>query len=466
MDRLEKIILKNLIHNDDYSRKVLPFLKTDYFSDRSEKVLFEEITLFVNKYKSLPTNEALVINVSNRTDLSGQDVNSIMDILSDIHDSKDEKVKYQWLIDNTESFCQDKAVYNAIMEAVAILGNAETTKGRGEIPKLLSDSLSISFDNNVGHDYVEDYEHRYDLSHKVESKIRFDLDMFNRITKGGLSKKTLNMILAGTGVGKSLFMCHMAAACLSQGDDVLYITMEMSEEKIADRIDANLLDISLDDLAKLPKEEFLEKFKKFRSKTLKGKLIIKEYPTAQASTLHFRALLNDLKLKKNFVPKIIFVDYINICCSSRLKQGANVNSYTYIKSIAEELRGLAVEFDVPIVSATQTTRSGYGSSDPGLEDTSESFGLPATADLMFALITNEELEKLNQILVKQLKNRYSDLNFYKRFVIGVDKGKMRIYDAEESAQAEIIDSGTSVNEPTNLFTLNRGTNKKFNNLRT
>jgi len=366
------------------------------------------------------------------------------------------------LIEQTEKFCQDKAIYNAIMESVSILDSKNEKRTKGEIPQLLSDALGVSFDNNIGHDYTQDFDSRYDSYHKVESRIRFDLDLFNKITKGGLPIKTLNIALAGTGVGKSLFMCHVAAGNLSQGQNVLYITMEMAEEKIAERIDANLLNIDLDELSTISKEDYLRKFSALKSKT-QGKLIIKEYPTAGASVLHFRALLNDLALKKNFRPDIIFIDYLNICCSARIKPGANVNSYSYIKAIAEELRGLAVEFALPVVSATQTTRSGFSNSDPGLEDTSESFGLPATADFMFALVTNEELEALNQILVKQLKNRYGDPNLYKRFVLGVDRSKMRLYDVEESAQQDIADAGIP-DKPINTFG-NRERRKDFGGLK-
>jgi archaellum biogenesis ATPase FlaH len=376
-------------------------------------------------------------------------VKDAIQLLNELNQAKEEPTETPWLIDQTEKFCQDKAIYNAIMESVGILDNKSHKKSKGEIPQLLSDALGVSFDNTVGHDYINDSDARYEAYHKVESRIRFDLDLFNKITKGGLPIKTLNIALAGTGVGKSLFMCHVASGCLSQGHNVLYITMEMAEEKIAERIDANLLNIDLNELHTLSKEDYERKFSALKSKT-HGKLIIKEYPTASASVLHFRALLNDLAIKKNFKPDIIFIDYLNICCSARIKPGANVNSYSYIKSIAEELRGLAVENALPIVSATQTTRSGFSSSDPGLEDTSESFGLPATADFMFALVSNEELEALGQILVKQLKNRYGDPNDYKRFVLGIDRAKMRLYDAEPSAQADIVDAGQE-DKPLNTF---------------
>jgi replicative DNA helicase len=449
MNRLEQTILKNLIYNEEYTRKVLPFIQSNYFSDNTEKILFKEIFEFVNKYKNLPTHEALVINFTESKNLTESEVQDAVQLLNEIKKSKDDTVEIKWLTEHTEKFCQDKAIYNAIMESVSILDDKHGKKTKGEIPKLLADALGVSFDSHIGHDYINDFDKRYDSYHKVESRIPFDIDLFNKITKGGLPLKTLNIALAGTGVGKSLFMCHVAASCLSQGHNVLYITLEMAEEKIAERIDANLLNLEMNELHTISKDDYDRKFGILKNKT-NGKLIIKEYPTASASVLHFRALLNELALKKSFKPDIIFVDYLNICSSSRIKPGGNVNSYTYIKSIAEELRGLAVENNLPIVSATQTTRSGYTNSDPGLEDTSESFGLPATADFMFALVTNEELEALNQILVKQLKNRYSDPNMYKRFVIGIDRAKMRLYDAEQTAQDDIIDSGQE-DKPLNTF---------------
>ena len=466
MTRLESTILKNLIYNEEYTRKVIPFIQQNYFSENTDKILFKEIFDFVDKYKNLPTYEALVINFTEKKNLTEPEVRSAIEFLNEIKENKDDTVELAWLVEQTEKFCQDRAIYNAIMESVSILDD-RTKKSKGEIPKLLSDALGVSFDANVGHDYIQDFEDRYDFYHRVESRIRFDLDMFNKITKGGLPKKTLNIALAGTGVGKSLFMCHVASSALSQGLNVLYITMEMAEEKIAERIDANLLNIDLNELQSISREDYERKFSHLKNKT-QGKLIIKEYPTAAASTLHFRALLNELQLKKSFKPDIIFVDYLNICASSRIKPGGAVNSYTYVKSIAEELRGLAVEHDVPIISATQTTRSGYTNSDPGLEDTSESFGLPATADFMFALVTNEDLEQLNQILVKQLKNRYSDPTHYKRFVIGIDKAKMRLYDVEQIAQIDLVDSGQEdiPDKPLNTFG-NRETkfNKNFSNLK-
>jgi replicative DNA helicase len=449
MNRLERTILKNLIHNEEYTRKVLPFIKPEYFSDQTEKLVFKEVFDFVNKYKNLPTHEALVINFTEAKNLTEPQVKESIELLKEIQQTKEDKVEISWLTEHTEKFCQDKAIYNAIMESVSILDDKNGKKSKGEIPQLLADALGVSFDSNVGHDYMQDFDERYDFYHRVESRIKFDLDVFNKITKGGLPIKTLNIALAGTGVGKSLFMCHCAAGALSQGFNVLYITLEMAEERIAERIDANLLNITMDELHTIPKEDYERKFSTLKNK-VQGKLIIKEYPTASASTLHFRALLNELALKKSFRPDIIFVDYLNICASARIKAGGNVNSYTYIKSIAEELRGLAVEFNLPVVSATQTTRSGYSNSDVDLTDTSESFGLPATADFMFALITNEELEALGQIMVKQLKNRYSDPNYYKRFVVGVDRAKMRLYDTEQSAQSDIIDSGQP-DEPINTF---------------
>jgi replicative DNA helicase len=459
MTRLEQTILKNLIYNEAFTRKVIPFIRSDYFSDDAERIVFKEVFEFTNKYKNLPSHEALVINLTESKSLTEPQVKLAIELLNTIKETKDETVELAWITEQTEKFCQDKAIYNAIMESVHILDDKQSKKSKGEIPKLLSDALGVSFDSNVGHDYMQDFDDRYDFYHRVESRVRFDLDIFNKITKGGLPVKTLNIALAGTGVGKSLFMCHMAGSCLSQGHNVLYITLEMAEEKIAERIDANLLNVDFNELHTMSKNDYERKFEALKVKT-HGKLIIKEYPTASASSLHFRALLNELALKKSFKPDIIFIDYLNICASARIKPGGNVNSYTYIKSIAEELRGLAVENNLPIVSATQTTRSGFTNSDPGLEDTSESFGLPATADFMFALITNEELESLNQILVKQLKNRYSDPNAFKRFVVGVDRSKMRLYDVEETAQQGITDSGQNEDPgPINTFGNREG---KFN----
>jgi replicative DNA helicase len=447
--KLEQTILKNLIYNEEYLRKVLPFLKSEYFTDRTDKTLYHEIASFTETYNSPPTIEALVLAVKERRNLTDDEVEKSETYLQEIAKTKDEESKVQWLTDKTEQFCQEKAIYNAVLGAISILDGKDKTQDKGAIPKVLSDALAVSFDNSVGHDYLENSEERYEFYHRKEERIPFDLDFFNKITKGGLPTKTLNIALAGTGVGKSLFMCHVAAGCMVQGKNALYITMEMAEEKIAERIDANLLNVTVDDLVNLPKEMYDKKIAKLREKTI-GKLIIKEYPTASASTTHFRTLLNELNLKKSFVPDIIFIDYLNICCSARVKAGANVNSYTYVKAIAEELRGLAVEYGVPIVSATQTTRSGFTSSDPGLEDTSESFGLPATADLMFALISSEELEELGQIMVKQLKNRYSDPTMYKRFTLGIDRAKMRLYDVDQSGQNGITDSGQP-DKPLNTF---------------
>ncbi len=440
--RLEQTILRTLIQSEDFLRKVLPFIKDEYFSDRVEKYIFKEINEYANQYNTTPSVEALILASKESKNITDEEFKSCEEYLKEIdkHNRELEKPNQEWLIDKTEKFCQEKAIYNAVRNSITILEGKDKTNDKGSIPKLLSDALAVSFDNSIGHDYLENSDERYEFYHRKEERIPFDLEFFNKITKGGLPAKTLNIALAGTGVGKSLFMCHVAAGCMSQGKNVLYITLEMAEEKIAERIDANLLNVSIDNLMELPKDIYDKKVKRVKEMTT-GKLIIKEYPTASASAIHFRTLLNELNLKRNFVPDIIFIDYLNICCSSRIKAGANVNSYTYVKSIAEELRGLAVEFGVPIVSATQTTRSGYTNSDPGLEDTSESFGLPATADLMFALISSEELEALNQIMVKQLKNRYSDPTTHKRFVLGIDRSKMKLYDVEQDAQMGIADAG-------------------------
>lgn len=442
LTKIEQIILKNLFKNEPFVRKTLPFLKSEYFQERIEKVLFEEIQSYVLKYNNLPSYEAIRISLSQKDNLFEEDFRQTNELIDNLGTS-DDSSKFEWLLELTEKFCQEKALHNAILESIHIL-DKKSEQTKGAIPKILSDALSVSFDPNIGHDYIEDATKRYDFYHQVEKRIPFDLDFFNRITKGGLPTKTLNIALAGTGVGKSLFMCHVAAGALSQNYNVLYITLEMAEEKIAERIDANLLNVKLDDLANLPKETYERKISRIKE-NIKGKLIIKEYPTASASAIHFRTLLNELAIKKNFRPDLVFIDYLNICASARLKHGANVNSYSYIKAIAEELRGLAVEFKVPIVSATQTTRSGYTNTDPGLEDTSESFGLPATADFMFALITSEELEKLNHIMVKQLKNRYNDPTVNKRFVVGVDRAKMKLYDVEAAAQTTLADSGQELN---------------------
>ena len=433
-----------MVYNEDYTRKVLPFLKESYFQDTLERILFEHVKDHLEKYNKNPTVESLSIGISDRTDLSEELLENVYKILGKIKSDKDLETNIDWLKDETEKFCQDKAIYNAVMDSIHILEPEEKreTRDRGEIPKILSDALAVSFDPNVGHDYLEDYEDRFDYYHATEDKVKFDLTNFNSITKGGLSKKSLNIALAGTGVGKSLFMCHCAAANLDAGKNVLYITLEMAEERIAQRIDANLLDIDIKDLELLSKDKYDEKIEKKCSK-ITGKLIIKEYPTAVAHAGHFRHLLNELNLKKEFKPDILYIDYINICASSRIKPNASVNSYTYIKSIAEELRGLAVEYAIPVMSATQTTRTGYSNTDVEITDTSESFGLPATADLMFALIVTEEMDELNQILIKQLKNRYNDPTELRRFVIGIDRPKMKLYDVEDTAQTDLHDKKDS-----------------------
>ena len=436
MEQIEFLILKNLIHNEKYLRKSIPFIKSEYFEDPHQKMVYEEIFSFVQKYNELPTKEVLTIEIEKRSDINEDSFKSVTHLISCLDESP---VENEWLVDTTEKWCRDRAIYLALLDSIAIADGKDDKKGRDAIPSILSDALAVSFDNHIGHDYLQDYEERYEFYHQKEEKIPFDLEFFNKITKGGLPNKTLNIALAGTGVGKSLFMCHVASSCLLQDKNVLYITMEMAEEKIAERIDANLLNVGIQDIVDLPKPMFSTKVNNITKKTM-GNLVIKEYPTASAHSGHFKALLTELSLKKSFKPDIIFVDYLNICASSRYRANANVNSYSYIKAIAEELRGLAVETNVPIVSATQTTRSGYGSSDVELTDTSESFGLPATADLMFALISTEELEGLNQILVKQLKNRYNDPTIYKRFVIGIDRAKMRLYDCEQSAQNDLIDT--------------------------
>ena len=437
MEKVEFLILRNLLHNEEYLRKVIPFIKSEYFEDNHQKIIFEEIQNFVEKYNQIATKEVLCIEVENRSDINDSSFKEVVGIITSL---EDELSEFEWLVDTTEKWCRDRAIYLALMESIALADGNDEKKGRDAIPSILSDALAVSFDPHVGHDYLADYEQRYETYHRKEDRVEFDLEYFNKITKGGLPNKTLNIALAGTGVGKSLFMCHVASSVLLQGRNVLYITMEMAEEKIAERIDANLLNVPIQEIGELPKVMFEDKVTKLAQKT-QGTLIIKEYPTASAHAGHFRALLNELALKKSFRPDIIFVDYLNICASERYRAGSNVNSYSYIKAIAEELRGLACEANVPIVSATQTTRSGYGSSDVELTDTSESFGLPATADLMFALISTEDLEGLGQIMVKQLKNRYNDPTIFKRFVVGIDRAKMRLYDCEQSAQEDIIDSG-------------------------
>ena len=434
---IEQTILKNLIQNDEFIRKTLPFIKEEFFQERQEQFLFREIKEYFMKYSASPTSEALLITIDEKDNIDSQLMGDISNLLKIVGDDT-EKTPYDWLLDTSEEWCKDRAIYNGVMDSIEII--RDESRSKGDIPEILKDALSTSFDSNIGHDFLEDYESRFDFYHTEEEKIPFDLEMMNKITKGGLPNKSLNICMAGTGVGKSLFMCHMASSCLLQGKNVLYVTMEMAEEKIAERIDANLLDISLNDLQDLPKEMYDRKIKRVRDKT-KGKLIIKEYPTASAHVGHLRHLLQELSLKKDFVPDMVFIDYLNICASSRVRPGGQVNTYSYVKSIAEEMRGLAVEFDVPIMSATQTNRTGFVSTDIGLEDTSESFGLPATADFMFAVMSTEELQELDQIMIKQLKNRYNDPTYNRRFVLGVDRAKMRLYDCEQSAQDELIDTG-------------------------
>ncbi len=435
METIEKTTLTQLLNNEDYARKVLPFIKESYFDVREERIIFEEISKFTEKYKKIPTQVSLEIEVGERKDLTDVEHDKIVQIIKSLNPAK---VDFDWLVDTTEKFCKDKAIYNAIVEGISIIDGKDKKRTPDAIPDILTDALGVSFDDSVGHDYLLDSDDRYTYYHKVEERIPFDLEYFNRITKGGLPPKTLNVALAGTGVGKSLFMCHMAANCLSQGKNVLYITLEMAEERIAERIDANLMNISMEDLHSLPKKMFEDKITQIQKNT-GGKLIVKEYPTASAHSGHFRGLLKELAIKKSFKPDILFIDYLNICSSSRFKGNANVGSYFYIKAIAEELRGLAVENNVPIMSATQTTRSGFTSTDIGLEDTSESFGLPATADFMFAITSTEELDKLNQIAIKQLKNRYNDPNTNKKFIIGIDRSKMKLSDIENQPN-ELTDS--------------------------
>ena len=438
MEKVEFLILRNLLYNEEYVRKVIPFIKAEYFEDFNQKVVFEEILAFVQEYNETATKEVLCIETEKRQDINDSSFKEITQLISYL---EDQPTEFNWLVDTTEKWCRDRAIYIALMESIQLAdGKADDSKGRDAIPSILSDALAVSFDTHIGHDYLTDYEERYESYHRKEDKIEFDLEYFNKITKGGLPNKTLNIALAGTGVGKSLFMCHVASSALLQGKNVLYITLEMAEEKIAERIDANLLNVPIQDIVDLPKQMFDKKVINLAKKT-QGTLIIKEYPTASAHSGHFKSLLQELALKKSFRPDIIFIDYLNICASSRYRGNSTVNSYSYIKAIAEELRGLAVESNVPIVSATQTTRSGFGSSDVELTDTSESFGLPATADLMFALISTDDLEGLGQIMVKQLKNRYNDPTMNKRFVVGIDRAKMRLYDCEQAAQEDIVDSG-------------------------
>lgn len=433
---IERIILAELCNDEEYTRKVIPFLKAEYFFNPGEKILFEKIEKHVVKYNSTPDKNALVIAVQEDRKVSEAELTEIEEVLKNL---STEKTNKEWLLNETEKFCKDKALYLAVMESIGIIDGKDKDKPTSALPAILSDALAVGFDTNIGHDYIENADERFEFYHRQEEKMPFDLEMFNEITEGGLINKTLNVALAGTGVGKSLFMCHMAANCISQGKNVLYITLEMSEERIAERIDANLMNIPIQQLKELPKTMFDDRIKKINEK-INGRLIIKEYPTASANAGHFKALLNELRLKRNFDPDIIFVDYLNICSSSRYRAGTSANSYTIIKAIAEELRGLAVEFDLPLVTATQTTRGGYNSSDVELTDTSESFGLPATADLMFALISTEDIEKLGQVMVKQLKNRYSDPTRNKRFMVGVDRARMKLYDIEDP-QAGLQDTG-------------------------
>ena len=437
MERIERTTLKNLIHNDEYARKVLPFLKEEYFTERFDKILFREIYHFITKYNNLPTKEALSIELSNRKDVNETEYKTITDILGTLNK---EPIDQKWLVETTEKFCKDRAIHNAILNGIHILDGKDKEHSPEYLPEMLSQALSVSFDQKIGHDYLTDTKERYDFYKRKEERLQLDLEFFNKITRGGIPSKTLNICLAGTGVGKTMFMTHLASSILLQGKNVLYITLEMAEERIAERIDANLLNVGMSDLEELPYQMYETKINKLQSKTT-GKLIIKEYPTASAHTGHFKNLMNELALKKSFKPDILFVDYLNICASARFKAGASVNSYTYIKAIAEELRGLAVEYNIPVFSATQTTRGGFVSSDIGMEDTAESFGLPATADFMFALISSEELEQKNQILIKQLKNRYNDPTVNRKFIVGVDRSKMRLYDVEQKAQEDLVDTG-------------------------
>ena len=439
---LNQSILKNLNYNEEYCRKVLPFIKTEYFQDNSEKLVFNEISDFIINYGTLPTYEALVIQLTEKS-ISESELQSGIELLDTLHENKNEQVELDWIVEKTEKFCQEKAVYNAVLESITILDNKHTTLSKGSIPSLLSDALAISFDSSVGHNYIDDSDKRYEYYHRIEDRIPFHLNYFNKITNNGLPKSTFSVILAGPHTGKSLFMCDFAANFQLQGKNVLYITLEMAEEEIAKRVDANLLNVTLDELMLLDKDTYKKKIDRIKSKTV-GRLFVKEYPTASANVTHFRTLLNELRLKKNFVPDIIFVDYLNICSSSRVKMSGSVNSFQYIQAIGQELRGLAQEYKIPLVSATQTTRSGSVNSDVDMTDVSESFGIPAIADFMIALISNEELYNLGQIMVKQLKNRFRDLNLNKRFVVGVDRAKMKLYDVEASTQSDIQDSGNDV----------------------
>ena len=438
MKTVEHVILENLLYNDEYSRRVVPFLKDEYFHDRTEKILYGTISDFILKYNNLPTKEAVVIDIDKNKSITEDEYKSVIELM-DTLEKKDNLPDFDWLVTETETFCKDKAVYNAIMESIHIIDGKSATKTENAIPNILSDALAVSFDTHIGHDYIEDSDERFDFYHKVEKRVPFDLDFFNTITNGGTPQKTLNIIMAGTGVGKSLFMCHHAANCLTQNLNVLYITCEMAEERIAERIDANLMDITMDNLKDLPKQMYDSKLNTTTA-GITGKLIIKEYPTATANANHFRILLDELNIKKKFKPDIIFVDYLNICASARLKTGGNINTYQYVKSIAEELRGLAVQYNVPIWSATQTNRTGFSSTDVGLEDTSESFGLPATADFMVALISTEELDEQNQVLVKQLKNRYNDTVANRKFILGINRAKMKLSDVKRDEQIGLVQS--------------------------
>ena len=445
---IERTTLSNLIYNEDYARKVLPFIKGKYFEVKEERIIFEEISNFVDRYKKIPTQTTLEIELGDRKDLSEIEYKKVVDIIKTLNPTE---VDFDWLVDHTEKFCKDKAIHNAIVDGISIIDGRDKNRTPDSIPSILTDALAVCFNNAVGHDYIGDADSRFEYYHRIEERVPFDLDFFNKVTKGGLPTKTLNVALAGTGVGKSLFMCHMAASSIAQGKNVLYITLEMAEERIAERIDANLMNISMEDLHSLPKKMFDSKIDELVNK-VNGKLIIKEYPTATANSNHFRGLIKELAIKKSFKPDIIFIDYLNICSSSRFKGGANINSYTLVKSIAEELRGLAVECNVPIMSATQTTRSGFVSSDIGLEDTSESFGLPATADFMFALVTNDKLEDKHLIKVKQLKNRYNDPTINKTFYLKIDRAKMRLSDASLEDQSDLVDSGQDTSKiDTSLF---------------
>jgi replicative DNA helicase len=438
-DRIENVILENLIHSDEYCRKVLPFLKLDYFQERSEQIILQQIDTYFSKYNTLPTKQIIQIESSNRTDVKEDELKDIENL---VNSYSDKNINIEWLIQETERYCQDRALYNAIMHSIKVIDGKVQNVTKDALPSILSDALAVSFDTNIGHSYIDDWESRFDLYHLKEDKIPFDIELLNNITKGGLSKKTLNVLLASTGVGKSLVMCHIAASTIAQGKNVLYITAEMSEEKIAERIDANLLNVNIAELETMDKSLFETRIKRLMDKSI-GKLIIKEYPTSSAHVGHFRALLEELKLKKNFKPDMIIIDYLNICASQKLKFGNSVNSYSYVKSIAEEFRGLAVEYEVPIISATQSTRDAANSTDMDLTNTSESFGLPATCDLFLGLISTEELEGMQQLMIKQLKNRYNSLDNHRRFTVGIDRSKMRLFDLEDSAQANISGKGST-----------------------